>query len=78
MYMVCIYYDSSAPKGMSIHTESVGIKTCQSNGREVRKNASEADERGDEVAELGCPRVPWSSPQTGEKQLSPTQGKCLL
>lgn len=44
MYTVCIYYDSRAPKGMSVHTTAAVIKTCQSEGREVRKNVSEADE----------------------------------
>lgn len=44
MSTVCIYYDSSSPKGMSTHIETAVIKTCQSNGREVRKNVSKADE----------------------------------
>lgn len=48
LYMsVCVYgvylHDSSTPEGMSMHTETVVIKTCQSYGRDVRKNVSEAD-----------------------------------
>lgn len=78
MHMAYIYYSPTGPKRMSLHTETTAIKTCQTSGREVRGNASETFKWGDEVAEQGCPQVPWSSPPLKGKQLSPMQGKPLL
>lgn len=43
MYMVSIYDNSSAPKGRSLYTETTAIKTCQTDGREVRGSVSKAD-----------------------------------
>ena len=73
-----IYCNCCTPQGTSIYTETRAVKTCQTDGREVR-SVSEADARRDEVAELvAVLRYPGATPTGRRSSYYPHQESVFL
>lgn len=71
MYMMCVYYNSSTPKRLSMHTEVTVIKACQTDGREVRGNVSGAENKEMRWQSQAVLRCPGAAPNRGRRSCPP-------
>lgn len=78
MYVVCIYYHSSTPKGTSTHTEATVIKTYQTDGREVRGMSVRQISEKLRWQSQSCPQVSWNDLLPGEERLPHIQHNYYL